>query len=172
MLRRLREVAPAGLVPLAWGFTVAAHLALVTTRTVLVAHVVMDVLLVAFAALSWSEMAEDLVLRAWRAVIVAGLGLTLVGTATLAGSTPEGPLATATVVGWALLPAVAFGYTARRVPVAWPYLTGAALSLVGAGCYLLGVASADAPDAPLALAGLGLVGVGQTVGIVDAAVRY
>jgi hypothetical protein len=170
MLRRLRETAPAGLVPLAWGFAVAAHLSLVAPRTVLVAHVVMDVLLAGFAVLSWADMREG-VLRVWWWVVAVGFLLTLVGTWALARPAAPETLATVTVVGWAVLPAAGLAYTGRHVDAGrWVNLGGAALSVVGGGVYLAGVATA--PDAPLAVAGLVLVGVGQTAGIVDAVVRY
>ncbi|PSQ05394.1 hypothetical protein BRC97_09150 [Halobacteriales archaeon QS_6_71_20] len=119
MFRRVRETAPAGLVPAAWAFAIAGHLGLVGERPVLIAHVVMVVLLVAFVVLSWGDMRRG-VLRAWRLVILAGIPVTL----------------------------------------------------AGVGAYLAALAVGTAPSASSRIAGLALVGVGQTVGIVDAAARY
>ncbi|WP_435194072.1 hypothetical protein [Natronomonas sp. EA1] len=165
MLRRLRETGPVLLVPLAWVFATAAHLELLATRSVLVGHVVMSVLLFGFAVLSWGDMREHPVLRAWLAVIVLGFGVTLVGAYALA--TGRGaPLTTFAVFGWMLLPAVALGYTGRVLPReegAWAYTLGGVLSGVGAVVFLSGVATLPA---------LALAGVGQTVGIVTAVVEY
>ncbi|MFC7137257.1 hypothetical protein [Halobaculum litoreum] len=175
MFRRIRETAPAGLVPLAWAFAVAAHLGAVGDRPVLIAHLVMDALLVLFVVLSWTDMRTG-VLRAWRTVILVGIPVTLAGTAGLLapglGTTPL----LVSVVGWMLLPAPALWYTARAsAGTARPVnRAAAALSLVGAAVYLAGVFVGGPTDPLLALAvpGLALVGVGQTAGIVDAVVRY
>ena len=78
MLRRLRENGPVVLVPAAWTLATLGHAGAVETRTVFVAHLVMDAVLLAFAALSWSDMAEG-TLRVWRTVLVVGLGVTLAG---------------------------------------------------------------------------------------------
>ncbi|QZX98828.1 hypothetical protein [Halobaculum rubrum] len=175
MFRRTRETAPAGLVPLAWGFTVAAHLGPVADRPVLIAHLVMDVLLVAFVGLSWGDMATG-VLRAWRLVILAGIPVTLAGTVGLlvAADPASSPLVATSVVGWTLLPVPALWYTGResRGTARTVNYAAATLSLAGAVAYVVGLASGAPIDAPVRLAGLALVGVGQTVGIVDAAARY
>ncbi|MXR41030.1 hypothetical protein GRX01_06715 [Halobaculum sp. WSA2] len=175
MFRRIRETAPAGLVPLAWGFTIAAHLGLVADRPVLIAHLVMDVLLVAFVGLSWSDMAAG-VLRAWRLVILVGIPVTLAGTVGLlvAGDPASAPLIATSVVGWTLLPVPALWYTGResRGTARAVNYAAAALSLAGAVLYVGALAVGTAPEAGVRIAGLALVGVGQTVGIVDAAVRY
>lgn len=175
MFRRTRETAPAGLVPLAWGFTIAAHLGLVADRPVLIAHLVMDVLLVAFVGLSWSDMATG-VLRAWRLVILVGTPVTLAGTAglLLAADPASSPPVAVSVVGWTFLPVPALWYTGResRGDARTVNYAAAALSLAGALAYLAGLVAGAVPDSGLRLAGLALVGVGQTIGIVDAAVRY
>jgi hypothetical protein len=164
MLRRLRETGPVLLVPLAWTFATAAHLELLATYPVLVGHVVMDVLLFGFAALSWRDMQAHPVLRAWLAVIVVGFGITLVGTYALAtGGDPT--LTGFTVLGWMVVPALALLYTGRVLPAderAWAYTVGGALSGVGAVVFLAGVP----------LAALALVGVGQTLGILVAVLEY
>lgn len=166
MLRRLRENGPALLVPLAWTFVTAAHLDLVGPHPLFVAHVVMCVLLFGFALLSWSEMRTG-VLLAWRRVIVAGFGLTALGTVGLVATVEA--LLWVTVVGWMLLPAAGFVYTARRVerrPRA--YGAGAVLSVLGAAAYVLAPVVGDAG----LLLGLALVNVGQTAGIVAAVLDY
>ncbi|WP_255198659.1 hypothetical protein [Halorarius litoreus] len=164
MLRRLRETGPVLLVPLAWTFATAAHLELLATRTVLIGHVVMAALLFAFAALSWQDMQAHPVLRAWLAVIVVGFGVTLVGAYALAtGSDPT--LTGGTVLGWMLIPALALLYTGQVLPReerAWAYTVGGALSGLGAVVFLFG----------RPLVALALVGVGQTLGILVAVVKY
>lgn len=168
MLRRLRENGPAVLVPLAWTFVTAAHLDLVADRTLLVAHLVMDAILVAFTALSWREMDAG-VLRAWRAVMVVGLAATLAGTAGLAADSGRPLLRALALYGWMLLPAAALSYTGRAVAAgAWIYYLGTACCLLGALLY----AAAGVGGSPTLVAGLALVGVGQTAGILDAVLRY
>lgn len=178
MLRRLRETGPVVLVPLAWLFATAAHLQLLESRTVLIAHVVMDVLLFAFAALSWRDMQEHPVLQAWLAVIVAGFGITLVGTYALATGGSE-TLLRATVFGWMFVPAVALYYTGRVLPAeerAVAYTVGGWLSGLGALFFVdaavAGPFSSLLAPPSLTLLALALVGVGQTVGIVVAVVEY
>ncbi|SFR38353.1 hypothetical protein SAMN04487947_0713 [Halogeometricum rufum] len=164
MLRSVRETAPAGLVPLAWAFAAAAHTGLLAARAVLIGHVVMATLLFAFAALSWSEMREHPVLRAWLAVIVLGFVVTLVGAYSLV--VESGTLAAVTVFGWMALPTLAFLYTGYVLPDeerSWAYMAGAGLSGVAA----IGFAAGASPLVTLALAG-----VGQTLGIVVAVVTY
>jgi hypothetical protein len=171
MLRRLRENGPVFLVPLAWTFATAAHLELLAVRAVLIGHFVMDVVLVAFAALSWTEMREG-VLLAWKAVLLVGLGFTLVGTATLFASPDTTAPLRLTVLGWMLVPAAGLFYTGRHVAAdraPWVYTAGAGSSVVGAVAYLLAPAL---PGTPLAVAGLALVGVGQTAGIANAVYQY
>lgn len=171
MLRRLRENGPVVLVPLAWTFATAAHLERLATRPVLVGHVVMDVVLVAFAALSWTDMREG-VLLAWKLVLLVGLGFTLLGTATLLVSPDSTALLRVTVLGWMLVPAAGLAYTGQHVAAdaaPWVYTVGAGLSAVGAVAYLAApVLGVD----PLAVAGLSLVGVGQTAGIANAVYQY
>jgi len=171
MLRRLRENGPVLLVPLAWTFATAAHLELLSVRAVLIGHLVMDAVLVAFTALSWSDMRSG-VLLAWKAVLLVGLGLTLLGTATLYASPESTPLLRVAVLGWMIVPAAGLAYTGRRVAAdAAPraYTVGAGLSVVGAAAYLAAPALATKA---LAVAGLAAVGLGQTAGIVNAVYQY
>ncbi|MFC7019657.1 MULTISPECIES: hypothetical protein [Haloarcula] len=170
MLHRARENGPVVLVPLAWTFATAAHLDVVTLRTVLIAHLVMDAILVAFTALSWGEMSEG-VLRAWKLVLLAGLGATLVGTAGLLATPPVDPLLSLTVVAWMLIPAAGLAYTGQHVAAApWVYSVGAILSVAGAvvyaGTLLLGLSGVGL------LAGLTATNVGQTAGIANAVYQY
>ncbi|MFC6756449.1 MULTISPECIES: hypothetical protein [Haloarcula] len=169
MLRRLRENGPVVLVPLAWTFATAAHLDLLALRTVLIAHLVMDAIIAAFTVLSWREMTEG-VLLVWRRVLVVGLGVTLVGTAALLAEPPVGPLLSATVVGWMLVPAAGLVATGQRIdrrPRA--YTLGGALSAVGAVSYVGGLFGAVSA---LVIAGLTMANVGQTAGIVAAVYDY
>lgn len=173
MLRRLRENGPVVLVPLAWSFATAAHLDAVSTYTALVAHVVMAALLAAFAVLSWRDMGSG-VLRTWRTVVAVGFVVTLVGTAGIAWSLPSVLLA-GTVLAWMLVPGVGLLLTGKAVEDVAdadprPYAGGGALSVLGAAFYAWWFLT-DGATATLLLS-MGLVGVGQTVGIVDAVVRH
>jgi uncharacterized membrane protein YkgB len=155
------------LVPLAWTFTTLAHLEMLDTQAVLIGHLVMDVLLIAFAGLSWSEMRADPVLNAWLAVIVAGFASTLVGTYMLATDGPTS-LALFTIASWMLLPGVALVYTGQQMPGdQFPrvYTVGGVASLLGAVLFLASALT----GLGLVLPSFALVGVGQTAGIVVAA---
>ena len=164
MLRRLRENGPVVLVPLAWSFVTAAHLDAVPTRTLLIAHVVMATLLLAFAALSWTDMRSGALL-VWRRIILAGFVFTVAGAAGLVLSSER--LLWTAVVGWMLLPAAGLWDTGRRgARPARAYSLGGACSALGAVAYVLGPLVGSAAT----LAGLALVGVGQTAGIVAAVV--
>lgn len=167
MFRRLRENGPVVLVPLAWTFAVVAHEGLLAERTVLIAHLVMTTIMVAFAVLSWQDMTEG-VLLAWKGVIVVGAVVTALGVVGLL--TEREPLLSVTVVGWLLLPAAGLAYTGPRVDrLGWVYLAGGALSAVGAVGYVLALVSAfPAAQTPA----LVVAGVGQTAGIVAAVVAY
>ncbi|EMA65688.1 hypothetical protein C461_13346 [Halorubrum aidingense JCM 13560] len=171
VFRTLRENGPALLVPAAWIVAGGAVLDVVSTRALFVAHVVMSLLLVAFVAASWRDMTAG-VLRAWKLVILAGTPVTLAGVVGfaapggIAGISADVFLAVA-LYGWALLPAPAFVYTGVRDAVApRAYYFAAACSVVGAV-----VAALD--GAPVAVAaGLFVVGVGQTAGILAATALY
>jgi hypothetical protein len=170
MLDSLREYGPVLLVPLAWTFVTAAHLDYVGTHPVFVAHVVMLVVLAAFAALSWPEMTEG-VLRTWRTVIVAGIPVTALGLVSFFVGTAVDPLRTAAVVGWMLLPAWGLSETASAVPsdhAPGVYLAGAALSGAGTVVYLASVAAPEDAAVVAAIA-LTMVNAGQTASIVNAA---
>lgn len=162
--RPLREHGPALLVPAAWGVAAGTVAGVVSTHALFVAHLVMSVALVAFAALSWDEMAAG-ALRAWRTVILAGIPVTLAGVAGL--HLENEPLLAVAVYGWILLPAAGFLDTARRVTGgAWLYLAGAGCCVAG----FVGLLLADTTTATVA--SLAVVAVGQTAGIFDAVVRY
>ena len=171
MFRPLRENGPALLVPAAWLVAAATALGVVSTHALFVAHVVMSVLLVAFVAASWREMGAG-ALRTWKLVIVAGTPVTLAGVAGFLalGGALDGPsdaLLAVSLYGWALLPAVGFAYTRRRVEA------GARVYDLGAVCCAAGaVGVALAPSATWTAAALALVGAGQTGGILDATLRY
>jgi hypothetical protein len=165
----LRENGPAFLVPAAWIVVAGTVLGAIAEHALFVAHVVMSVLLVAFLVGSWTEMGSGS-LRVWRLVILAGTPATLagvVGFLALDGriALPAAPLLAVALYGWILLPAAGLADTGRRVERARrAYALGAACCLVGAvGVALSGTATEAA-------AGLAVVGVGQTVGIVAATV--
>lgn len=171
MLRRLRETGPVLLVPLAWTFATLAHVGTLTTRTVLIGHVVMTVLLVAFLVLSWEEMHEG-VLRVWRTVILLGVPVTLSGVAGLLVRPGATALLAVSLVGWMVLPALALGRTAPMLPSE----TSGRIATVGGGLSLFGAvlyAGGWFLSTPtVVLAALACVGLGQTAGIADAVYRY
>lgn len=165
MLRRVRETAPVGLVPLAWGFATVAHTGVLTDRSVLIGHIVMAVLLAGFAVLSAREMRRHPVLRAWLAVICGGVFLTLAGAYGVAVGNRGAALVA--VSGWALLPTMALAYTGSVLPSeerARAYLVGAGASGIGTALLLA--------DVGATLPALALVGIGQTLGIVVAVLEY
>ncbi|WP_246985577.1 hypothetical protein [Halorientalis marina] len=169
---RVTDLAPAGMVPAAWLLTIAAHAALVSDRTLLIGLGVMDVLLVAFAAASSGEMTGP-VLSAWRQVLLVGLLANLLGTADLLVDPASNPALPVTLYAWFLLPAVAYVRTGRetvRSPYRQAYLAAAALTLLGTAAYSVAfVGIVD--DSVATVGGLAVVGGGQTVGIVAAAVQ-
>lgn len=169
MFRRARELGPPVLVPLAWLFVTAAHLGAVTERTLFIAHVVMAVLLVGFAATGYPDM-RDGVLRTWWRIIAVGAVVTLCGVVGLRLEPTNQALTAVALYGWMLLPAVGFVDTGRRVSEGtWIYAAGAAGCLLGAALYAV---TAVWNFQATAVGGLVLVGLGQTAGIFDAAVRY
>jgi hypothetical protein len=169
MLRTLRENGPVVLVPLAWTFAIAAHRDLLSLRTVLIAHLVMDAVLIGFTALSWDDMRAG-VLLTWRRVLVAGTVVTLAGTAALLAEPVLEPILAGVVVAWLVIPAAGLADTGRRVDV-YPraYLVGAALAGFGTVLYVAGIATGTLA---VTTAGLAIGGLGQTAGIVAAVVGY
>lgn len=171
--RRLLDYGPAALVPAAWAVTAGAVATpLVSDRTLLVALVVMDALLVAFVLAARGAMTGP-VLGAWRRVLLGGLAATLVGTAALAAAPGADALVALPLYAWMLLPGAGFVYTGARVEARGPrrvYAAAAFLSVAGALLYALAGAAPAAADATRLAALLG-VGVGQTLGILTAAAR-
>lgn len=167
---RLTDVGPAGLVPAAWLVTIAAHRSLVAERTLLIALVVMDVLLLAFILAARGEMTGP-VLAIWRRVLVVGFVVTVTGTVGLALDPNQPALTAVGLYGWVALPAVAYLQTGRahdRGRYRQVYLASGVLSLAGGVVAALGHAGGVAPATTI-VAGLALVGIGQTAGIVAAA---
>jgi hypothetical protein len=168
---RLTDVGPAGLVPAAWLVTIAAHRSVVTERTLLIALGVMDVLLLAFIIASRGEMTGS-VLPIWRRVLIAGFLVTLAGTVGLALDPNQSVLTGIGLYGWIALPGVAYLQTGQAHEGGYRrlYLSAGALSLAGGVVYAAGQLGNMSPDATI-LAGLVVVGGGQTVGIVAAAIQ-
>lgn len=168
MFRRARELGPPLLVPLAWTFVAAAQVDAVADRTIFVALVVMSVLLAGFAATGRADMRSGTLLVWWR-IIAVGTFVTLCGVVGFLLDPRNEILLAIALVGWMLLPAVGFADTGRRVADrSWVYAAGTVGCVVGAALYGWGLAVASDPGT---LAGLALVGTGQTVGIVDAVLR-
>jgi hypothetical protein len=169
--RSLTDVGPGLLVPAAWTVTLLAHLGTVSRRTLLIALGVMDVLLVVFAVAARDEMTGE-VLGVWQRVLLVGLVATVAGTADLALSLTGDLLALGTLFVWMVVPGVAYVLTGRAVATTTyrrVYFGGSILSLVGAGVYALEPAGVAGEGA--VVAGLALVGVGQTAGILAAVVQ-
>lgn len=163
MLRRLRETAPTGLVPLAWGFAASAHLELLSARAVLIGHLVMTAVLVAFAVLSYTDMRRDPVLRVWLGVVVAGVPVTLAGAYGVAAGNDIA--ARAAVLGWMALPTAALVPTARAPGLSTRFYGSAAvLSGVGVALFL----AALLLGGPLTLLAIAFAGAGQTLSILTA----
>lgn len=170
MLQRAREVGPGGLVPLAWTFAIAAHASVVSEHTLFMAHLVMTVLLAVFAVTGRRDMQTG-VLNAWWWIITVGFVVTLAGTIGFQMDRADQILQGIGVGGWMVLPAAGFVYTGQQVSEgAWIYFAGAGACFLGLVVYVGGVLLA-VPSA-LVLVGLGLVGAGQTIGILDAVIRY
>ena len=169
MLSRIRDNGPILLIPAAWTTVGAAHVNLVSEQSIFIAHLVMATFIAFFAVTGWQLMNEG-ALRVWRAVLVAGLGLTLAGIAGFLVSTGETVLLAVSLGGWMLLPAAGLAYTGREIPAARTVYVGSAiLCLLGAAIYGLAVGVLETTIG--ALAGIALVAVGQTAGIVDASRR-
>jgi hypothetical protein len=169
---RVTDVAPVGLVPAAWLLTAAAHTSIASNWTLFVGMLFVDAALLSFAVASLGEMAGP-VLPVWQQVIVAGLLATLLGTADMAVSPGVNPALPVTLYAWMLLPGVAYLHTGRettREPHRRVYLGAAVLSVLGAAIYsvpFLDIAGGNA----VMLAGIAVLGAGQTAGIVVAALQ-
>jgi len=167
MLKQLRESGPGLLVPLAWLFVAAAQFGLVSSQSIFIAHLVMAAFITFFLTTGWTDMSTG-ALAGWRAVMVVGLGVTLAGIAGFLVTAGSTVLWTTSLVGWMLLPAAGLAYTGRLLDEAvGVYGASATLSGLGAVVYLLSLGGIGS-----GLVGVALVGVGQTVGIVDAVVRF
>jgi len=148
-------------------FVAGAQQGLISPRSIFIAHLVMAGFIAFFLLTGWAEMSTG-ALAGWRAVMVVGLGITLAGIAGFLVTTASTVFLTTSLVGWMILPAVGLAYTGRLLDqAATIYLASAALSGIGAVTFifsLLGVGPG--------VVSILLVGVGQTVGIVDAVVRF
>jgi hypothetical protein len=166
MSRSLTDVGPALLVPAAWTVTLGAHVGAVSRHTLLVALWVMTGLLGAFAVGTREEMTGP-VLGVWRGVLVLGFVVTLVGAVDLTVTAGADPTLPVTLYGWMVLPSLAYVATAVEVDsgYSYVYLGGAILALAATATYALAGSDAEAAIA------VGMVGVGQTAGIVAAVVQ-
>ena len=169
MLRTLRESGPGLLVPAAWVVVAAAHRGVVTTRSIFIAHLVMVAFIVFFLVTGWDEM-NDRALQGWRVVMVVGVAITLSGIAGFLIDSVATPLWAISLIGWMVLPAFGLFYTGMVLPEATIiYVASGTLSIVGPIIYLLSfLVGIDL----IAIAGIGVTAVGQTLGIGDAVLRY
>jgi hypothetical protein len=169
VLRTLRESGPGLLVPAAWLVAAAAHRGLVTTRSILIAHLVMVAFIIFFLTTGWDEM-NDRVLQGWRVVMVIGVPITLCGIAGFLVGSVATPLWAISLIGWMVLPAIGLFYTGMVLPeAAIIYVASGTLSIVGPIIYLLSfLLGIDL----VAVGGIAVTGIGQTLGIGDAVLRY
>jgi hypothetical protein len=168
VLETIRDNGPTLLVPAAWLAAAAAIAGVLGETGMLIAHAVMATFITFFAVTGWSAMSTG-AFRAWRLVMVLGLPVTLAGLAGFLVDGGETVLWSVSLVGWMVLPAGGLAYTARELPEARRLYAGTAfLSLAGAVLSVVGLAIGENQ---LVFAGIGLVALGQTVGIVDAARR-
>ena len=171
VLKILRESGPGLLVPAAWLVVAAAHRGLVTERSLLIAHLVMAAFIIFFLTTGWAEM-NDRVLGGWRVVLVGGVVITLSGIAgfLIAPIATPTPLLAISLFGWMVIPAFGLFYTGIVLPeAAIIYVASGTLSIVGPIVYFLSVLSGI--DV-LAIGGIAVTGIGQTLGIGDAVLRY
>jgi len=169
MRRAIREAGPGLLIPLAWVVVGAAQRGVVSARSVFIAHLVMVAFMAFFLTTGWNEM-TDRVLQGWRAIIVVGLAITALGAVGFLVPAVATPLWALSLGGWMLLPAIGLAYTGLLLPEATRiYIGSATITFVGAVGY--GVAAVGDIEL-LALAGIAAVGIGQTIGILDAIARY
>jgi hypothetical protein len=163
MLWEARDLGPAVLVPAAWLATAAVHVDLLGETGIFVAHLVMAAFIAFFAVTGWSAMAEG-ALRAWRLVLVVGLGVTLAGIAGFLDAPGTDALLGTSLVGWMLLPAAGLAYTGREMPGSGAvYYAGGAVSVLGAGVYVAALGADIGTTAEVA--GIVLVGAGQAAGM-------
>lgn len=169
MLSTIRDGGPVLLIPAAWATVGATQVGPVGDQAIFVAHLVMAGFITIFTVSGWRQMDEG-ALRAWRTVLVVGLGLTLSGIAGFLVPTGATALHAVSLVGWMLLPAAGLAYTGQEIPAArLTYIGGAVLCLVGAASYVLALGTLESDVG--SLAGITLVAIGQTAGIVDASRR-
>ncbi|WP_436935576.1 hypothetical protein [Halovenus marina] len=168
MIRSFRERGPVVLIPAAWTAVGATEFEYLSTDGLFVAHLVMAAFIGFFLLTGWSELSAG-ALRAWRVVLLVGFGLTLAGIAGFLVDTFETALLATSLFGWMVLPAGGLAYTALELPEArLVYGGGALVSVLGACVFAVALVWTIDPGL---VAGLALVAVGQTAGIVDAARR-
>jgi len=154
----LREHAPVVLIPAAWLTAFATVTGRAGMDALMMAHLVMVIALVLFLVSGWRAMDADPVLRTWRGIILGGILPTAAGY--LAFTTPVcACLADVSVGYWMLAPAIGLMVTgAYDRHHSQTYDLAAMLSAVGLPFVVTG--------APVLLL---LVGTGQTLGILQAA---
>lgn len=169
VLRTLRESGPGLLVPAAWFVVAAAHRGFVAERSLLIAHLVMVAFIIFFLTTGWEEM-NDRALAGWRVVMVVGVAITLCGIVGFLLAPVETPLLAVSLLGWMVIPAFGLLYTGVVLPEGTTiYVASGTLSIVGPIVYFLAFLSGI--DL-LAVGGIGVAGIGQTLGIGDAVLRY
>lgn len=160
------------LVPFAWAFTAATHASgLVSELVLLIALSVMDAFLLVFLVVSYGEM-DGPALSAWQGVLALGFLATAGGTLDLLVDPSANPVLPVALYAWLVLPAYAYVRTGQAIderPEVF-HVSGV-LSALGGVVYALGMIL-PGHDLAVLLAGIALVGIGQSLGIVYTGIRY
>ena len=112
----IREYAPIGLIPAAWGMTFATMIYPgISTYWIQHMHYFMILFLGGFTVLSWKEMDSDPVLNIWRKVIAAGIIFTGLGALSFTVNTYSQILGLLSLAYWFLAPAAGLYYSSKHM---------------------------------------------------------
>ncbi len=167
--RPIADYGPALLVPAAWVLTILAHVTtVVTDQVLLIALTVMSIVLVVFLLGARDELSEG-ALRPWKRVLAAGFIITVIGIVDLLATPGTNEVLAVTLYGWMVIPALGLAQTAtlvERTPGRYRLFAG--VTMAGGVVYFVAPLVPGARNV-LLVAGLVVVGTGQTGGVVNAA---
>ena len=136
----IREYAPIGLIPAAWGMTFATMVfPEISTYWIQHMHYFMILFLGGFTVLSWKEMGSDPVLDIWRKVIAAGILFTGLGALSFSLNSYSMITAGLSLGYWLMAPGIGCYLSATEMSeyvkeyrgVGYAGITAAILALVG-----------------------------------------